>query len=829
LRGTFITILLLVIPSFFLEAQEISISCEKKSLNEILIKVSEKYSQSISFDDNLLSNYQATIDTTFSSLSDALDIVLKNTGLVYENMGDVWIIYPAPTDIIKNIAGIVKDRVSHEALPFSHVKLKNRSAITDIGGNFSLSGSFTDSLIRVEVSHLGYYILDTLVNPGIDIELILEPSSIGLNEIVILGKTIETSSQFGSQPGLMKLNHKIAHFLPGYGDNSIFNLMRLLPGILASGEQSSELIIWGGYEGQSKVMFDGFTVFGLKNFNDNISSFNPLLAKDMEINKGGYGAVLGDRVGGIVNIVGKNGNPKKASATIVVNNMTINGMVEIPIFKRGSLILAMRHTYYNLYNPSDMSAILASQNDSVSTMDITINPEYRFRDANIKYSHTFKNNDLFYISLHGGDDKFNYDFNEHLQFERLIKNTEEINNQKGATLYYGRNWKNGNISDLTISYSRLVNNYSDDYRLVSDTTDAIQYIADEQSENDLKEYSAIFKNTFNVSNKHILTGGLEFKQNAVLLDEYSFGELVSYYKKYNNRLTAFFEDRITPIKNFSMRIGFRLTHIPGVESVYVEPRIGATYQINEHWKLNTAFGIYNQFLTLSTITDEFGNFRYFWTLSDDNNIPVVKSLQYVFGIKYQKNRFMFNVEGYYKTLSGLTRYYDLVNYNIQDIYYGTAEIYGVDILVKGNLRNHSAWIAYSLSKATETFDYNNIEDTRRAPQDQRHELKLAMMLNFDPVFFSANYVYGSGFPYNPDISVDNEKIIPYSRLDASIIYKFLDKAIGGEIGLSLINVLNAKNVKYQSFEYIPASHVRHINIQAQALPFTPTVYLKFVL
>ena len=212
-----------------------------------------------------------------------------------------------------------------------------------------------------------------------------------------------------------------------------------------------------------------------------------------------------------------------------------------------------------------MSAILASQNDSVSTMDITINPEYRFRDANIKYSHTFKNNDLFFISLHGGDDNFKYHFNEPLDYNRLIKDTKEINKQAGGSIYYGRNWRNGNISDLTISYSRLVNDYYDDYRLVSDTADAIQYIADEQSENDLKEYSAIFKNTFNVSNKHIFTGGLEFKQNAVLLDEYSFGELVSYYKKYNNRFTAFFEDRITPVNNFSMRIGFRLTHIPGLK------------------------------------------------------------------------------------------------------------------------------------------------------------------------------------------------------------------------------------------------------------------------
>ena len=39
-----------------------------------------------------------------------------------------------------------------------------------------------------------------------------------------------------------------------------------VPGILAAGEQSNDLLIWGGYESHSQIKFDGFTVFGLKNF-----------------------------------------------------------------------------------------------------------------------------------------------------------------------------------------------------------------------------------------------------------------------------------------------------------------------------------------------------------------------------------------------------------------------------------------------------------------------------------------------------------------------------------------------------------------------------------
>lgn len=48
----------------------------------------------------------------------------------------------------------------------------------------------------------------------------------------------------------------------------------------------------------------------------------------------------------------------------------------------------------------------------------------------------------------------------------------------------------------------------------------------------------------------------------------------------------------------------------------------------------------------------------------------------------------------------------------------------------------------------------------------------------------------------------------------------------GEVGISLLNVLNTENHKYTSFERIPVNQTRDINILAGAIPFTPTLYLK---
>ena len=109
-------------------------------------------------------------------------------------------------------------------------------------------------------------------------------------------------------------------------------LLRLQPGILASGEQSSDLIIWGSYEGQSQIVFDGFTLYGMKNFNDNISAVNPFMAKDIKVLKGGFGAEYGEKAGGIVDITGLDGNRLSPSVQLNINNMTFKrpGQCSIP-------------------------------------------------------------------------------------------------------------------------------------------------------------------------------------------------------------------------------------------------------------------------------------------------------------------------------------------------------------------------------------------------------------------------------------------------------------------------------------------------------------------
>jgi hypothetical protein len=824
--------LLLIISSISF-SQQITVNADSRPLNEVLIGLAGTYKIQVSFDDLNLSQYKVSLNGTFDSPEAAIHQLIKGLPVELSKTGDVFIIFPQKKPAKPksySLNGQVIERGTGELLPYSNVIINGYGMATDLKGSFAFQSS-ADSVFQVKVSHLGYYILDTLINGSSEVHLKLSPSVIGLTEVEIKYKLVERSTLIGDQAGTMKLNHQIANFLPGFGDNSVFNLLRLQPGILASGEQTNELIIWGCYEGQSKVIFDGFTIYSLKNFNDNISAFNPLMAKDIEVYKAGYDARYGERVGGIVNITGKNGNTTRPSFSIDINNMTLNGIVEIPLFKHSSLIVALRHTYYELYNPGDLNNLIRrnNNNDTANGVDVNIVPDYRFRDINIKYSAKIHDRDLFYVSIYGGNDQFSYSLEQTVKKNIITKNTSEHNTQTGGAIFYGKTWKNGYATNFNMNFSGLKSNVSDALSVEHLNTQVIKLVTDFNSNNIVRENTLEVDNRFPVTHSHILEGGMVFKANIIELAEDTFNIPQAGISGNARRLTLFFQDNIAIGKKIDFKAGFRLTQAINLKKLYLEPRVSASIKLGESFKINTAWGIYDQFITKSSVLDDLGNYRYIWTVCDNIDVPVLKANHFVLGTSYYHNDFTVSLEGYYKDVTGLTRYIRNGPLGIEGIYQGKGRSYGIDVMIKKDYKGHSAWIAYSLGKTEELFEYFQKDEYRRAPQDQRHEVKVAALANLDPFYISADYVFGSGFPATSNLLADNYDNLTYSRLDVSFIYKFLDRKLKGEIGLSILNVLNTQNIKYANFERIAANQTNSINIYSEAIPLTPALYLKLTL
>ena len=806
-------------------SQEIRLEFSDEPLNKILISLRDDYSIMLSFDDSQLSKYRLTIDKSFNSVPQAFDYLLKGLPLAYEVSGGVYVIYAVrtkekPKDYL--IAGRIFDRINRETLPFSNILVNNSGLISDAKGYFSFTTT-SDSIFKVKISYLGYYILDTIVTAGTNYSFYLIPSVVALEEIIVRGSAVARTIITGSSPGISRLNHKIAYFLPGNGDNSVFNLLRLQPGILAAGEQSNDLIIWGSYEGQSQVIFDGFTLYGMKNFNDNISAVNPFMAKDIKVLKGGYSAEYGERVGGIVDITGIDGNRLSPSAQLCINNMTLNGMVSVPFRKKSSLILAYRQTYYELYDDIAFTSSGSGRGRPSGGFDYNVSPEYVFRDINLKFSGSGKNSQ-YYLSLYGGKDNFSYSFDRETQQRILNLDYSEGNHQLGGAAYYGFTWKERNTSNLTLSYSALHTGRENLEESEGGMGQQVFHSVDEEYRAEVNEFNSRIDNNLNLSEKHMVNTGLGMSYFFTTLQENTYNDTIFGDNTQTPVPYLYLQDKITMFKKLTLKPGIRVNYHANSQKFFFQPRFSVMYRFDDHFRINAAAGMYNQFVAKNMIMDQSGNYKYAWELCDDKNVPVLNSRHFTGGISFSKNDFTVSLEGYMKYTGGITRYLQTADALLR--YEGKAKTRGFDLFVKKEFKNQTLWISYTLSRTEEHFPYFPTDDYLPAMQDQQHEIKLAGLAKIRSFHFSANYVYGSGLP-DPDKLPDIvDYVSPYSRLDGAIIYKLSIRKLHLDAGVSIMNVLNTENIKYSNLTRIPTENTTTVSIYAEAVPRTTTLFLN---
>lgn len=820
--------------------KKIKVNVLKSSLSQVLLDLKGSYGIQFAFDNDMLSKYIVSVNRTFQSEEEALIYLLKDLPFELEKSGDVFLIIPVTADTIAiqpvettRITGQVLESLTYEPLPFSNVSINDKYLQTDLQGNFNFIAS-TDTSFDLRISHLGYYIYDTIITGSINNRFFLDPQVNQLAEVQVRGHIVEQSTLIGDKPGMMKINHRIAPVLPGHGDNSIFNLLRLMPGILAAGEQSTDLLIWGCYESQSKIQFDGFTVFGLKNFNDNISVVNPFMVKNIEVMKGGYDARYGDRVGGIVDIAGKNGTMQKPSFRFNINTSTLNSLLEIPLSKKSSLLAAYRQTYYQLYDPTDLQLFRNNNRTnnsqdatSWSAIDFLVTPDYTFRDANLKYVYRGEKGSRLSVSLYGGGDKFDYYMEGSYLYLNLLRSEEERNRQLGSSMQFNQLWKDGNSTSFIANYSVFERQAEEQNETENQRNGKKTITKNILSENNVDEINVRGEHVFSFLNGHKLLAGAGMINNNVQLSRNSLTQQIINLNTHSPRIYSYAQD-VLPLGNWlELKTGLRIIWSTQIKKIYTEPRISASFQITPGIKLNGAWGMYNQFMSKTSIVDSLLNFAYFWTNSDGENIPVLHARHLVGGLSFYKNGFDFSVEVYHKITDGLTRFYNGSKRFPQGFFTGDAKTTGLDVFVKKEYKQHVAWISYTLSNTQEHFPFYGTGNYKPAPQNQKHEIKAAGIFIIKSFYISANYVFGSGFE-RYDFEQEEKQNLgkEYNRLDAALVYKFRPGKVKAELGISVLNVLNTENIKYSNLRKTTVDDISLVGIYTEAVPFTPAIFLN---
>ncbi|MBK6285893.1 MAG: TonB-dependent receptor [Draconibacterium sp.] len=403
----------------------------------------------------------------------------------------------------------------------------------------------------------------------------------------------------------------------------------------------------------------------------------------------------------------------------------------------------------------------------------------------------------------------------------------ERNRQLGSSVQFIQPWKNGNTTNITAGYS-VFERLADEQNQTENTRNGKKNITkSNSSDNNVDEITLNAEHTFSLLNGQNLILGMGAINNNVQLSRKSFDNQLIDLDSQSPRIVSYLQDEL-PVGSFmELKSGLRVIYATNLKKWYTEPRISTSVNLSEEFKLNAAWGLYNQFMSKTSIVDSSFNYAYFWTNSDEVNIPVLRAQHWVGGISYFKSGLTVSAEAYFKPTSGITRFYNGSNRFERGFYAGDARSTGLDIFIKKEYKRQMAWISYSLGKTEEHFQFYARDVYKPAPHDQRHELKLAGIFNYKSFYFSANYVYGSGFN-RFDFETEKELNLnkEYNRLDAALVYKFRPGKVKTEIGISVLNVFNTENVKYSNLRTTTVDDISLVNIYTDAVPFTPTLFFN---
>jgi hypothetical protein len=247
-----------------------------------------------------------------------------------------------------DIKGYVIDAKSGENLPYANVTVKGEKigATTNTEGYFIIL-NVPLKVDTLEIFYIGYVtkIVDLKnMDRSKTLTIKMEQSFLETEAITVtaeeyqIWKKSDEVSQITFSP--MQISS-----LPNLGEADIFRSLQLLPGISGVSDGSAGLYIRGGTPDQNLVLLDGMTVYHVDHFFGFFSAFNADAIKDVQVFKGGFPSIYGGRLSSVVDLTGKTGNVNETRIGLGINLLSVNGLLEVPLFEKGSFIISARRSY----------------------------------------------------------------------------------------------------------------------------------------------------------------------------------------------------------------------------------------------------------------------------------------------------------------------------------------------------------------------------------------------------------------------------------------------------------------------------------------------------
>jgi hypothetical protein len=610
-----------------------------------------------------------------------------------------------------------------------------------------------------------------------------------------------------------KINIKTEEFgiLPGLIEPDILQSIQSLPGILSVDERVSNINVRGGTHDQNLILWDGIKMYQSGHFFGLVSAFNPYLTKDVNVSKNGTSVKFGDGVSSVVDIQQSNSLDQDFKAGAGFNLIHADGFAKVPLDEKAEIQVSARRsvtdfiftpTYdqylQRVFQDTDFS------NQSQGNSEVTSNNErFYFYDISTKFLYDITDQDQFRFNFLTVNNSLTYDQQSNNDASIPLKNTLEQNNF-AAGFEYLKYWNSKLTTTAQVSYTN--------YDLKATNFDIVN---DQRLNQDNKVNDVSVKiNATNHIDDHLkLHGGYQFSEVIISnAEDLNNPSVVSFIKEVVRTHSIYGEAEFTSAnKNTYARIGLRTNYIEKFSEFFTEPRLSVSHKLNNDFRLEFLAELKSQ--TTSQIIDLQNDFlgieKRRWILSNNEDIPIIKSAQGAVGIHYNKNKLLISAEAFIKNVEGITaRSQGFQNQFQFTNAIGRYQVRGVDFLINKQFDSFSTWLSYSFSKNDYTFDNLNEGRSFSNNIDVRHTATFAGTYAINDLKLALGVNWHSGKPQTlPSQTQDitnsqieytvpnSERLSDYFRTDISATYQLkLTNKMDASIGASIWNLLDRKNL-----------------------------------
>ena len=626
-----------------------------------------------------------------------------------------------------------------------------------------------------------------------------------LPEIVISGYLVKGINTLND--GTLEVDFSDFDILPGLTDTDVLQAVQALPGIQSINETVSNINIRGGTHDQNLILWDNIKMYQSGHFFGLISMYNPQITQKVNLTKNGSDVLYTDGVSGTISMQTQHTINSEFKGSLGVNFIDANGFADIPLGEKSSLQIAARKSISDFVETPTYSNYFEriSQNtevDNNTSNSMNSDQQFDFYDVSLRWLYDISDKDQLRFNFINVNNELVFDETAIIDNEEESRQSSLSQNSIAAGVYYNRIWTSKLQTALEI--------FETDYKLKAinaNIIDAQRFL----QENVVSETSAKLKANYSLNDQWNLVNGYHFVETEITnlddVDNPLFRLLVSEVV----RTHALFSKigYKSPNKKTNLNLGLRYNYIDKFNKQILEPRLSFGQTLFNHLRLEILGEMKHQNASqiINFQNDFLGIEKRRWQLSNDEDIPVIKSKQVSIGLHYNNKGWLLSADTYYKTVDGITTQSQGFQNQFEFVKTsGSYDAYGVDVLFRKTIDNFNAWLSYSYLNNEYTFK-SLAAQAFPSNYDITHAISLGTTYSFNKLKLSAGLNWHTGKPTTRPMigneivndainfeSTNTSHLEAYLRVDVSALYQFkLGTKTSANLGVSIWNVLDKNN------------------------------------